>query len=348
MANKTGVDRRFLNIRFLVIGTSNQGVSTQKYAQYIVGAAPAGNFAGFKPNSIAFLQDDGTWFATPPIIGEMEIIDISTNSVKTYDGTAWVTQLPLGGGGASDAIADPVEAMVTSGATLPTLPGSYSTGDVFLNTADNRLYTVQTDGGDPETLTWDAGVAPVDGARYADTTTGKIMQYNAEDSTYDEITLGDAVIFVDKSTDTLWLHDLPTNSFHQASGTGAIPMATYTVLGGVVIDIAGGLRVDSGKLKVNRVYGEFEIIVTEEDITNGNTFELPQRVIPGREANTALVIGGVRQRYGSDHDFGIYSGVDAGLDPQKDYLIDEGGLSAIGLIAGDVLQVSYEYDPAIA
>lgn len=344
MANKSGTDRRFFNVRWLVEGIANDSTSTEKYRQYIVGPAPTGNFADFPTNAIAYLQDDGTWIGLPAMVGDAEVIDLSANAIKAFNGTEWVIRKTLGGGGGggSDAFVDPVEAMVTSGATLPTLPGDYEVGDKFVNTADNKVYTVQAGG-----ATWDAGVTPADGERYADTTTGRVMQYNAANSAFDVIALVDSAAFVDSATNTLWIYDGPTNSFIQGSGTGSIPVASYTVLGGVTVKKdGGGISVTGGQLSLNRIYGEFEIEVTEAHISAGLVIELPQNYILGREANVAMTVGCIRQRY--EVDFGVQRGnAGEGQDPTKSYLFDNGGLSAILLIAGDVLQIGYEYDPVI-
>lgn len=90
------MNRRFLEVNLRVIGTANDSNSTTDGDQFIVGANPAGNFAGAKKNDLA-QRVDGAWVFYTPWYDNIEIMDMEAGKWKRFDGTNWVEYSDIGG-----------------------------------------------------------------------------------------------------------------------------------------------------------------------------------------------------------------------------------------------------------
>ena len=195
------LDRRFLNISLTV-----QAIANQPYAdpsagfQYIVGLSPAGAFAGASTNSIA--QYDGTkWTFFTPKVGELEVLNLDTGEVLSFNGTNWTAIFSL-----YEPVA-PVLAIVPTGSTLPS---SAAAGDSLLNTSDAKLYTATA------ADTWDSGTLTANGSRYASSADHKIYQSNGSVLSATNIIDGD--MFLNREDGAVYAYDSTASAFVKVNG----------------------------------------------------------------------------------------------------------------------------------
>ena len=195
------LDRRFLNISLSVQSIANQPYANPSAGiQYIVGSNPAGAFAGASANSIA--QYDGSkWTFFTPKVGELEVLNLDTGEVLSFNGTAWTAIFSL-----YEPVA-PVLAIVPTGSTLP---ASASAGDSFLNTADAKLYTATA------ADTWDSGTLAANGSRYASFSDHKIYQSNG--SVLSAISIIDGDMFLNKEDGAVYAYDATASAFIKVNG----------------------------------------------------------------------------------------------------------------------------------
>ncbi len=195
-------DRRFLNVKFSVKGIVNEPpVSVLSGDQYIVGANPAGAFANASANSIA-IYNGTAWKFIPASVNHFEVLNLDTSEILDWNGSAWASVVSL----ASSYFA-PVLDVIETGATLP---ATATTGDKFLNTTDNKIYTATAEN------TWDSGTAISNNDRYVSLTSKKL---------YPNISIPDGTIFLCKSDKSLWSYDATADElikFDFSSGNVAI------------------------------------------------------------------------------------------------------------------------------
>ena len=324
------VDRRFLDVRLCVRGKVNEPTETKPGIQYIVGNAPAGAFAGAHENDIATYDGYASkWKFYTPQQDQIEVMNLATGKWERWNGTAWEAFADIGGGGApgSNMFLDPVLDVVATGASLL---GTATAGDKFLNTATGKLHTATG------TDTWDAGTDTSDGDRYASSTDAKIYERTA--GTFAGTTPSDGALFISKATDRLYCYDGGTASIRQIGSDATVPDATYTEKGKVVIDQAGGMKVEGGKVSVIRRTVTFKHSLTSEEVTN-KAFDLPKKVCAGMEGQVAAAVGGVVQVPGDDFEV-----VDGGTKSTLQWTGK--GLADIALVENDVFVLTYPTDEA--
>lgn len=326
------VDRRFLDVRLCVRGKVNEPTETKPGIQYIVGNAPAGAFAGAHENDIATYDGYASkWKFYTPQQDQIEVMNLETGKWERWSGTAWEAFADIGGGGGgtpgSNMFLDPVLDVVATGTVLP---GTATAGDKFLDTATGKLHTATGPNA------WDAGTATNDGDRYASSTDNKI--YSKAGGTFSGEALNDGALFISKATDRLYCYDGGSSSITRIGGDATVPDATYTEKGKVVIDQAGGMKVEGGKVSVVRRTVTFKHALTSEEVTN-KAFDLPKKVCAGMEGMVAAAVGGVVQTPGDDFEV-----VDGG---GKSTLQWTGkGLADIPLVENDVFVLTYPTDEA--
>lgn len=89
------LDRRFFNANLIVQSIANSPADNPiAGTQYIVGEEPDREFSTAKAGQIA-CYDGKTWNFIPPKSGELEVINLSTHEILSYDGTAWRPVLKL-------------------------------------------------------------------------------------------------------------------------------------------------------------------------------------------------------------------------------------------------------------
>jgi len=99
------LDRRFLDVSIVVAGIANSpAASPTAGTQYIVGSSPAGDFSGAKANQLA-RYDGSKWIFSTPKTNGLEVLNVETKEVLSFDGTAWTAKTTLGGGGSNEFIA---------------------------------------------------------------------------------------------------------------------------------------------------------------------------------------------------------------------------------------------------
>lgn len=325
------VDRRFLDVRLCVRGKVNEPTETKPGIQYIVGSAPTGAFAGAHENDIAVRDGYAAkWKFYTPQQDQIEVMNLESGKWERWNGTAWEAFADIGGGGGasgSDVFLDPVLDVVATGASLP---GTATAGEKFLNTATGKLHTATG------TDTWDAGTDTNDGDRYASSTDAKIYERTA--GTFAGTTPNDGALFISKATDRLYCYDGGTASIRQIGSDATIPDATYTEKGKVVIDQAGGMKVEGGKVSVIRRTVTLKHSLTSEEVTN-KAFDLPKKVCAGMEGQVAAAVGGVVQVPGDDFEV-----VDGGTKSTLQWTGK--GLADIALVENDVFVLTYPTDEA--
>ena len=325
------VDRRFLDVRLCVRGKVNEPTETKPGIQYIVGSAPTGAFAGAHENDIAVRDGYAAkWKFYTPQQDQIEVMNLESGKWERWNGTAWEAFADIGGGGGvpgSNMFLDPVLDVVTTGTSLP---GTATAGEKFLNTATGKFHTATG------TDTWDAGTDTNDGDRYASSTDAKIYERTA--GTFAGTTPNDGALFISKATDRLYCYDGGTASIRQIGSDATVPDATYTEKGKVVIDQAGGMKVEGGKVSVIRRTVTFKHALTSEEVTK-KAFDLPKKVCAGMEGQVAVAVGGVVQTPGDDFEV-----IDGG---GKSTLQWTGkGLADIPLVENDVFVLTYPTDEA--
>jgi len=324
------VDRRFINAQLTVTGTANDSSSTTPNQQFIVGAAPTGNFAGAQTNDIAQYQN-GAWVFRTPAADNLEIWDMETLKIKKFNGTSWEVAVDLTSINEGSAFwIDPVLALVETGASLPGTVAE--AGKTFLNLTDGKLYT--STGVD----TWDAGVATNDGDRYGSTTDAKI--YVKDSGTYTGAVPPDGTNFTVKDVDLIYTYDAQTAAL-KLVGAKEVPDATYTEKGVVVVDNAGGITVVSGKIGIKRVTGTYKYTLLAGDVA-AKKFTLPKTMVPGFGPYVSAAVGGIQQVNGDD--FEILLNSDGNNIGTCALSWDSKGLDSVGLLVGDVFILTYPTD----
>jgi hypothetical protein len=325
------IDRRFLNVHLTVTGTANNSTSTTEGIQFIVGSVPTGNFASATAGDIAQYQG-GTWKFWTPARDNIEVIDLETNTIKRWNGTAWEIALDLNAlNEGSPFWIDPVLSVIETGATTPATAAEV--GLKFLNLTDGKLYTSTA------VDTWDAGVATADGDRYGSATDAKI--YVKESGTFTGAVPPDGTCFIVKDVDLVFTYDAVSGALKQV-GSDEVPDATTTTKGVVVVPPAGGLEVDSGALTVNRTTGVYSYTLTSTDITN-KYLTLPKKMVPGYENVVGASVGGVQQVNGVDYSIVLDSDGQGNGVCALSWANGE-ALDSIGLVAGDVFLLTYPTD----
>ena len=326
------IDRRFLNVRLCVRGKVNEPTETKPGIQYIVGNAPAGAFAGAHENDIATYDGYASkWKFCTPQQDHIEIMNLATGKWERWNGTAWEAFADIGGGGGasgSDFFLDPVEAIMGTGASLPP---TAQPGDRFLNYIDGMIYTATG------VNQWDSGAMALEGKRYASSTDGKV--YAKDNGVFQAAAVQDGALLLVKDIDKLYCFDAGSGALVMLGGGGtSIPDATYTEKGKVVIDQAGGMKVEGGKVSVVRRTVTFKHALTSEEVTN-KAFDLPKKVCAGMEGQVAVAVGGVVQTPGDD-----YEVVDGGTKSTLQWTGK--GLADIPLVENDVFVLTYPTDEA--
>ena len=83
------LDRRFFNANLIVQSIADSPDDNPiAGTQYIVGETPTGEFSRAEPGQIA-RYNGTTWTFIPPKSGELEVINLSTHEILSYDGFAW-------------------------------------------------------------------------------------------------------------------------------------------------------------------------------------------------------------------------------------------------------------------
>lgn len=283
-----GVDRRFLNVRLSVRGVVNDSAETVNGIQFIVGAVPAGNFAGAATNDIAVYDGyKNAWGFYKPAVDMMEIMNIAAGQYQRWNGTAWenIAAIGGGGGGVNENCVPPVINIVATGTSTP---ANAAVGDIFLNTDTGTLFTAT--GVD----TWNAGVTTSDGDRYASKTNGQI--YTRAEGAFAGVIPVNGSIFMATEPDTLYIYDGGTTSFLPV---GLVPDATYTSKGKVSVSNTGGLKVDNGVISVQRRTLTIQHTLTSSEVS-ARSFTLPHAILTGSELSVAASVGGVAQVAGVD------------------------------------------------
>ena len=323
------MNRRFLEVNLRVIGTANDSNSTTDGDQFIVGASPAGNFAGAKKNDLA-QRVDGAWVFYTPWYDNIEIMNIESGKWERFNGTAWESFASLGGEEVDlSRHPDPVEAVTLTGTALP---ATAAVGDTFLDmtTGDFHVATALN--------VWDAGTATAEGSRYASATDAKL--YVKKSGVFVGEVLADGAIFLEKLKDNLYCYDGKTSSFARVGGDATIADASYTEKGKVVIAKTGGLKIVDGSVALGRAMVTQKIVLNAE-MASSKEVVLAKHVVAGLENDVTLSACGVMQV--PDDDFKIVEFEESGTKKSRLYW-GWLGLDEIGLIAGDVIVVSYQTD----
>ena len=169
------LDRRLLNASLTVWGIVNEpGENPSIGTQYIVGAAPTGDFSEATTNSIA--RYDGTeWKFFAPRAGTLEVLNATTGEILQFNGTTWTSVTSLIGSVA------PISKIVSTGTSLP---ATATEGDLFLKTDNAKLYTATAED------TWDSGVAITNRIRYASSTDFKIYEADGGELKISDLPIG--------------------------------------------------------------------------------------------------------------------------------------------------------------
>ena len=190
------IDRRFLDISLTVQGIANTPAENPAAGdQYIVGAEGSGAFAEALPNSIARF-DGENWKFSAPRAGFMEALDASNDTILRYDGTDWVVVAEF------NSLIAPVLDILQSGSTLP---ATCAAGETFLNTADNKLYSAESED------VWDSGTSITANSRYASATDFKIYESDGENLVGSDIS--DGGMFLNKSDNCIYVYDAAAHAF---------------------------------------------------------------------------------------------------------------------------------------
>ena len=97
------LDRRFLDINLVVQGIANSpAANPAKGTQYIVGSSPTGAFSGATANQLA-RYNGSKWIFTTPKAGQLEVLNVETKEVLSFDGTEWKVKTTLSSSGESDS-----------------------------------------------------------------------------------------------------------------------------------------------------------------------------------------------------------------------------------------------------
>ena len=89
------LDRRFLDVSLVVAGITNSPAANPKAGtQYIVGENPADDFSGATANQLA-RYDGSKWIFSNPKAGGLEVLNVETKEILSFDGTAWSVKVAL-------------------------------------------------------------------------------------------------------------------------------------------------------------------------------------------------------------------------------------------------------------
>ena len=197
------IDRRLFDFNLAISGIANEPAANPTVGtQYIVGSAPTGDFSGAAANYIARFNGT-TWKFTPPKAGDIEILNVNTGEILSYNGTNWVVIASLG-----DKNIKPVLDIIATGSSLPV---SAFTGDKFLKIDDAKIYTATA------ADTWDEGVITSNGDRYASSTDHKIYTSNGSALTVENVS--DGAIFFNKADSQIYAYNSTTSTFIKASSS---------------------------------------------------------------------------------------------------------------------------------
>lgn len=305
------INRRFLDVSLSVLGIVNEPPATPapvNGTQYIVGSEPAGAFASATANSIARYDGyENKWKFTKPAPGQLEVLNVATKELVSWNGTGWSTTVELAASDGSSSIAKHVKAIVHSGDTLPS---TAAVGAKFLNTADSKLYVATAEN------TWDAGTALAEGDRYVSITDKKIYEY--KDSALTGAKPADGVIFLSIGDEVVFGYDATGDKLIVVPGGEVTPPSGTDPVGPIVLPTPSA----------EFVYTEKHTLTADE--ATANAFELTYNVVTGKEANVMLAVCGMVQVPGDD--FEISGNVVAWTGK---------GLADIGMEANDIFVVSY-------
>ncbi len=199
------LDRRFLSVSLVVQAIANAPADNPVVGtQYIVGSNPSGDFAQATANSIARFNGLA-WKFTAPKAGSLEVFNIETYEILSFDGSKWNSVAYLRSDEA-EYIA-PVNAIVASGTTLP---ASANEGDLFLNTSDAKIYTATA------ADTWNAGVLSSNGDRYASSTDFNIYWSNGSEVSAVRIVNGN--MFFNKADNCIYIYDQSAGAYVRVGG----------------------------------------------------------------------------------------------------------------------------------
>ena len=92
------LDRRFFNANLIVQNIADSPADNPiAGTQYIVGENPIGEFSEAKSGQIA-RYDGANWLFISPKAGELEVINLSTHEILSYDGAMWHSVMRLNTG----------------------------------------------------------------------------------------------------------------------------------------------------------------------------------------------------------------------------------------------------------
>ena len=204
-----GINRRFLNISLTVAGIANEPAANPTAGtQYIVGATPAGAFAGAQANSIATFDGNNWCFSRPlPNRLNLEVLNAETGDFLKFNGTAWVVVASFNSG---DNFIKPVDNILPTGSTLPV---SANAGDKFFNSTDGKIYTATASD------TWDSGTASTNGSRYASSNEFKI--FVNDNGTFSAANIPDGGFFLNKADNSLFIYDASVPALSKPAGSTA-------------------------------------------------------------------------------------------------------------------------------
>ena len=193
-------DRRFLNVKLSIKGIVNTPPANVSAGdQFIVGANPTGAFKNAIVNSIA-AYNGTSWKFIAPDVNQLEIINLDTSEILSWNGTAWITLISIKEH--STLVLD----VVTTGSSLP---ATTEQGEKFLNIENGKLYTAT------EKDTWNDGVATVDGDSYISLTNKKL--YVNSNGEFSEENITDGTVFLNKSDGLLWYYNATNDEFVKLS-----------------------------------------------------------------------------------------------------------------------------------
>ena len=199
------IDRRLFKFNLAIYGIANEPAANPTVGtQYIVGAAATGVFSDIPANYLA-RYNGSIWEFTPPKAGDIEVLNVSTGEVLSYNGTNWVVIASL-----ADENIKPVLGIIATGSTLP---ASASIGDKFLKIDDAKIYTATA------ADTWDAGVITSNGDRYASNTDHKF--YTSNGSALTATNIPDGLIFFNKADNQIYVYNATTTTFVKSSSASS-------------------------------------------------------------------------------------------------------------------------------
>lgn len=131
------IDGRFLNVRFLTKGVSNNPLKSSAGDQYIVGSNPTGVFEGATPNFIAYYSPNNGWEFIPPAYSQ-QLLNIFTGEFLVYEGE-WI-QWHRNDDALEGNLINVIQYMVPGYDTEPELPENKNS--YYFNTTTKKLYDI--------------------------------------------------------------------------------------------------------------------------------------------------------------------------------------------------------------